>query len=392
MMCMCRSTRVTVLLLAFGLCALLLPLPATAETPANNVFTALWQRTDLPVAVDHVQRSWIWGDPASATPVVESYDDAPGGVRVVQYYDKGRMEITRPQSDPDTTGYVTSGLLTRELITGRLQVGDNTFDDTQQPARIALAGDDTNTFPTYAGLATWIDQGATDRTGEQITTTLTPQGTSTYEPAQNDAGAREAHYVTYTGGNGQKVGYNIPAAFWTFMNQPGPIYVDGKLSDATPLFDWQFVMGLPIGEAFWCHVTLAGQPTWVMVQPFERRVLTYTPSNPAGWQVEMGNIGQHYHTWRYQLLSKQNAPSTIELGDFYYTPQTLTVPAGTTVVWTVTAQQPNTVTADDGNWESGMLNHGAIFAHQFKTPGTYRYHSDYYAWMHGTIIVTGPNP
>jgi hypothetical protein len=37
----------------------------------------------------------------------------------------------------------------------------------------------------------------------------------------------------------------------------------------------------------------------VLVQLFERRVLTYTPSNQAGWQVEMGNVGQHYHSWRY---------------------------------------------------------------------------------------------
>ena len=37
----------------------------------------------------------------------------------------------------------------------------------------------------------------------------------------------------------------------------------------------------------------------VMVQLFERRVLTYTASNPTGFQVEMGNIGQHYYQWRY---------------------------------------------------------------------------------------------
>src|SRR5690606_30496887 len=119
-----------------------------------------------------IQRSWIWGDPASATPIVESYEDAPGGVRVVQYYDKGRMEITHPQSDPNAPGYITSGLLTRELISGRLQIGDSAFDDTHQPAKIALAGDDSNTFPTYADLAGWIDQGAPDRTGETIDTAL----------------------------------------------------------------------------------------------------------------------------------------------------------------------------------------------------------------------------
>jgi hypothetical protein len=38
----------------------------------------------------------------------------------------------------------------------------------------------------------------------------------------------------------------------------------------------------------------------VLIQAFERRVLTYTPDNPPGFTVEYGNIGRHYYTWRYQ--------------------------------------------------------------------------------------------
>jgi len=50
------------------------------------------------------------------------------------------------------------------------------------------------------------------------------------------------------------------------------------------------------------------------VQVFERRVLTYTPSNPSGWQVEAGNVGQHYYAWRYVQLgltatTDPNAPA-----------------------------------------------------------------------------------
>jgi hypothetical protein len=32
------------------------------------------------------------------------------------------------------------------------------------------------------------------------------------------------------------------------------------------------------------------------------RVLTYTPSNPVAFRVEMGNVGQHYFAWRYPHL------------------------------------------------------------------------------------------
>ncbi len=35
------------------------------------------------------------------------------------------------------------------------------------------------------------------------------------------------------------------------------------------------------------------------MQCFQRRCLTYTPGNDEGWQVEAGNVGRHYYTWRY---------------------------------------------------------------------------------------------
>jgi hypothetical protein len=61
-------------------------------------------------------------------------------------------------------------------------------------------------------------------------------------------------------------------------------------------------VGLPLTEPYWIRTNVAGVPNWVLVQAFERRVLTYTPDNPAGWQVEMGNVGRAYYTWRYGVL------------------------------------------------------------------------------------------
>jgi hypothetical protein len=58
-------------------------------------------------------------------------------------------------------------------------------------------------------------------------------------------------------------------------------------------------------------VLLNDIPIWVMVQPFERRVLSYTPTNPALFRVERGNIGQHYYRWRYLLNpGGMSGPST----------------------------------------------------------------------------------
>jgi hypothetical protein len=38
----------------------------------------------------------------------------------------------------------------------------------------------------------------------------------------------------------------------------------------------------------------------VLFQAFQRRILTYTPDNPEGWKVEMGNVGAQYYNWRYK--------------------------------------------------------------------------------------------
>jgi hypothetical protein len=49
----------------------------------------------------------------------EPYKEAQGGSRLVQYFDKGRMELTN--------GAVTNGLLATEIVKGQVQIGDATF-------------------------------------------------------------------------------------------------------------------------------------------------------------------------------------------------------------------------------------------------------------------------
>ncbi|MEZ4572086.1 MAG: hypothetical protein R2849_17530 [Thermomicrobiales bacterium] len=56
--------------------------------------------------------------------MTRSYADSPGGSRQVQYFDKSRMEINDPGGDTEELWYVTNGLLVVELMTGRMQTGD----------------------------------------------------------------------------------------------------------------------------------------------------------------------------------------------------------------------------------------------------------------------------
>src|SRR5204863_105536 len=131
-----------------------------------------------------------WG-PEPGRVAYEQFDEAPGRVRQVQYFDKSRMEpnalvlqrTPQPTPPPDSPWAVTNGLLVVELISGQEQLGIS-------------------------------------------------------------------HFV-------------------------------------------------PIGDANWARAKIAGQQKDVLIQAFERRVLTYNPTNPAGFQVEVGNVGQHYLTWRY---------------------------------------------------------------------------------------------
>jgi hypothetical protein len=278
-------------------------------------FQNVWLRTEAPVAEGEVTRSWLWGPEPRSNGLEERYLNSPGQNRTVQYFDKGRMEINDPDANPGDPWYVTSGLLTRELISGQIQIGDTTFMDTGEGAAIHVAGDPQSPFPHYRHLADIIDIGQDDRTGERADAILTPLGIRNDGAVPDDAAAEFVEYVVYHGPMGEDVGYNIPRSFWDYLNAPGIVYEqDGSLAEAEPLFFWIYVMGLPIADPFWVEVAVDGVKQWVLVQPFERRVLTYTPKNPDGWQVEMGNIGQHYRDWRNQFFDPARGDADM---DFY---------------------------------------------------------------------------
>ena len=54
----------------------------------------------------------------------EPYKQAAGGERLVQYGDKGRMELTN--------GTVTNGPLATKRIRGQMQIGESTFQAKDQ--------------------------------------------------------------------------------------------------------------------------------------------------------------------------------------------------------------------------------------------------------------------
>ncbi|HEU5088880.1 MAG TPA: hypothetical protein VFT99_15605, partial [Roseiflexaceae bacterium] len=257
---------------------------------ADESFEREWQRVDQPVARNQTVRSWVWG-PRALMARTEAYVQATGGLRQVQYFDKARMEVSDADGNRASRWFVTTGLLAAELVTGRMQVGNSEFVERAAPA-IPVAGDETDTSaPTYATFAKVVTEAAPDRTGQLPNTAIDRAGTIGDYTGAPGSETRFVHYVAETG-------HNLPGVFWDFVNASGPVQA-GKTLQRETLIDWVFTLGYPISEPYWTTISVGGQRRDVLVQVFQRRVLTYTPSNPVAWRVEMGNVGRHYYRWRY---------------------------------------------------------------------------------------------
>jgi hypothetical protein len=297
-----RLRRVLVLVMC-AICALLTNAPvasANPPPPETFAFYRWWEHWDQPVLHGVATRTWLWGSGLGHIGS-EPYN---GGMRGVEYYDKGRMEINDAQADPnlqtpdENLWYVTSGLLATELITGNVQTGDATFEQ-RDPARIPVAGDpDSVSTPTYATFRPLLG-AAQLPTGSIITQTLDAQGAV-------GADERFAGEGVVALDVGAPTGHSVASVFWDFMTSSGPVYY--RLNPDT--FQWEYVTkplfanpfyatGYPLTEAYWTQAQVAGTVVDVLAQCFERRCLTYTPGNDAAWRVEFGNIGQHYYRWRY---------------------------------------------------------------------------------------------
>ena len=312
---------------------------------------------DMPV-LDNKEESWLFGARFGVI-FVEPYHDASllgywnciaprttQGMRWVMYFDKGRIELGhvpaeafwlpignkevevevevdgekikiplflyRAGWDPDSSislWALTSGNLAWELLTGQLQMGDHIFLQ-REPASIPVAGDPDGGGVTYAALGKVMRYQPLPA-GWPVIQTIDSQG------EVGDDASLGTYGVTYVD-IGSPTGHTVASVFWDFFQQPGwqareiigarsigfpvarPItFLQYTLHQVPRRFPWLWLVGWPITEPYWTRAIVAGQQQWVLVQCFERRCLTYTPANPPGWQVEMGNIGRHYFTWRY---------------------------------------------------------------------------------------------
>ncbi|MCW5848930.1 MAG: cupredoxin family copper-binding protein [Anaerolineae bacterium] len=83
----------------------------------------------------------------------------------------------------------------------------------------------------------------------------------------------------------------------------------------------------------------------------------------------------------------QSGTVQINIQNFAFVPQTVTVCQGATVRWTNLDTVPHTSTSDTNVWDSGTLNTGQSFSFTFNTTGSFPYHCAIHPNMLGTIHV-----
>jgi plastocyanin len=77
----------------------------------------------------------------------------------------------------------------------------------------------------------------------------------------------------------------------------------------------------------------------------------------------------------------------VKIDNFTFSPQTLTVPAGTTVTWKNQDDIPHTVTSTTKTFKSQALDTDDNFSFTFTTAGVYEYFCSLHPHMTGKIVV-----
>lgn len=78
---------------------------------------------------------------------------------------------------------------------------------------------------------------------------------------------------------------------------------------------------------------------------------------------------------------------TVTMRNFGFEPQTVSVAAGDTVVWTNADFVPHTATARDTTWDSKTIGANAAWRTQAPATGRHEYYCVFHPNMRGTVVV-----
>jgi plastocyanin len=81
------------------------------------------------------------------------------------------------------------------------------------------------------------------------------------------------------------------------------------------------------------------------------------------------------------------ANAAVNIDNFVFGPQTITVPVGATVTWTNKDDIPHTSVSTDGVFKSKVLDTDEKFSYTFTKAGTYAYYCTIHPKMTGKVVV-----
>jgi hypothetical protein len=268
--------RISWLQLIFAAGAILAVIAAVSFLPVRQMESPAFanpafQRTWVNAASASTQVLDLWGsEPLDWR--VESYAGAPKDRRIVQYFERGRMEAEAGSNQ------ITSGALVNEMARGEIDLGAGLVLERQPPETPIDSGEDHELVPTYLTLSRLLER-AEDRTGQRVTSWIDRdahiQRSSTPEVV------RLAQYVDATG-------HNLPDVTVELFERP-----------EFQTERWVESLGYPISEPYWTEYRRPEQAGPSLVQAFERRILIYTPGLEPSRQFTVASSGRHYVDWRY---------------------------------------------------------------------------------------------
>jgi amicyanin len=87
------------------------------------------------------------------------------------------------------------------------------------------------------------------------------------------------------------------------------------------------------------------------------------------------------------IASAQAAGTEVQIDQFTFAPQQVTVKAGMTVTWINDDDAPHSVASSTKLFKSKTLDTTDSFSFTFTTPGTYDYFCSLHPHMTGTVVV-----
>jgi plastocyanin len=106
-------------------------------------------------------------------------------------------------------------------------------------------------------------------------------------------------------------------------------------------------------------------------------------------QISVHKPGETNTNSSRQIVDPQLTPKAVSIGDNFFEPADAAIEPGDTVTWTNNGTVPHTVTAENGLFDSGVLDPGESYTVDFDGQGRVTYYCTIHPEMRGSLTVGG---